>query len=143
MSYWWNDQKMPTKWHVRGMPVYWTGETRFQIARPEVFKCPKAGKNCTLVLGRKTEIRKTSNRPKDVLPEVLGHMVSQHVSGPTWGFLAVCHNTSFLVLPLLKVRQLWNILPNACPSQWPHGKGIRPYQKSLVATVVGGRTPPS
>ena len=55
-----HDMKMPTKWHVQCMPVYWTGETWFQIARPEKFKCPKTGKECTWVLGRKTEIRKNT-----------------------------------------------------------------------------------
>ena len=57
--------------------MYWTGETWFQVARPEKFKCPKTGKECTWVLGRKTEIRKNTQRPKDVHPEVWGHMMSE------------------------------------------------------------------
>ena len=72
-----HDMNMPTKWHVQGMPVYWTGETWFQIARPEKFKCPKTGKECTWVLGRKTEIRKNTQRPRDVHPEIWGHMMSE------------------------------------------------------------------
>ena len=64
------DQKMPTQWHSQGMPVYWTGETWFQVARPREFKCEKTGKFCTWVMGRKTEMRKNSMRPYDMLPEL-------------------------------------------------------------------------
>ena len=69
--------KMPAKWHVQGMPVYWTGETWFQIARPDKFKCPTTGKECTWVLGRNAEVRKNTQRPKDVHPEIWGHMMSE------------------------------------------------------------------
>ena len=41
------NQKMPIPWHSGGMPVYWTGETQFQVARPRRFRCPKTDTECT------------------------------------------------------------------------------------------------
>ena len=68
--------RMPKNWHYMGEPVSWTGETWFQLARPKLFRCPKTNKQCTWVLGRKTELKSGTKRPMDVLPEVWSDMMT-------------------------------------------------------------------
>ena len=66
---------MPPAYHSQGMPQYWTGETWFQIARPEEFTIPGSRYRWTWVLGRKARVCKTE-RPPDELPEVWAHYTS-------------------------------------------------------------------